>query len=221
MPTRDAAMPVLQALAQQTGETAHLSLLIADILRPLAHAYSAAHATKVMLEDTETLPFHATSSGLAVLAFQHEAFRITAREEDVRPRHGRADVEPLHDAVVDGHDAAAEEAPQHDVVVLEVILQCLAQARRRWRRGGGISPRQQVVVDGLAVLLSRAAPFPEVKPLETAADWHALLPKAGAVVVEDGCDPGPPPGEFTYFETQRAPHRAWKHFQRVAGTVVP
>ena len=75
VPTRDAAMPVLQVLAQQTGETAHLSLLIADILRPLAHAYSAAHATKVMLEDTETLPFHATSSGLAVLAFQPEAFR--------------------------------------------------------------------------------------------------------------------------------------------------
>ncbi len=66
-----------------------------------------------------------------------------------------------------------------------------------------------------------ARPARGVKPLETAADWHALLPKAGAVVVEDGCDPGPPPGEFTYFETQRAPHRAWKHFQRVAGTVVP
>ncbi|OYU38803.1 MAG: IclR family transcriptional regulator [Pseudorhodobacter sp. PARRP1] len=75
VPTREAAMPVLQVLAQQTGETAHLSLLIADILRPLAHAYSAAHATKVMLEDTEALPFHATSSGLAVLAFQPEAFR--------------------------------------------------------------------------------------------------------------------------------------------------
>jgi DNA-binding IclR family transcriptional regulator len=75
VPTRDAAMPVLQMLAQQSGETAHLSLLIADILRPLAHAYSAAHSTKVMLEDTEALPFHATSSGLAVLAFQPEAFR--------------------------------------------------------------------------------------------------------------------------------------------------
>lgn len=68
-------MPVLQALAQHTGETAHLSLLMAEVLRPLAHAYSATHVTKVMLEDTETLPFHATSSGLAVLAFQPEAFR--------------------------------------------------------------------------------------------------------------------------------------------------
>lgn len=75
VPTREASMPVLQALAQHTGETAHLSLLMAEVLRPLAHAYSATHVTKVMLEDTETLPFHATSSGLAVLAFQPEAFR--------------------------------------------------------------------------------------------------------------------------------------------------
>ena len=78
VPMRDAAIPVLQALAVQTGETAHLSLLMADTLRPLAHAYSAAHVAKVTLEDTEILPFHATSSGLAVLAFQTDAFRGAA-----------------------------------------------------------------------------------------------------------------------------------------------
>jgi len=75
VPTREAAMPVLQALAQQTGETAHLSMLMVDSLRTLAFAYSAAHVTKVTMEDAETLPFHATSSGLAVLAFQSDAFR--------------------------------------------------------------------------------------------------------------------------------------------------
>ena len=75
VPTREAAMPVLQALALQSGETAHLSLLMADVLRPLAHAYSSAHVTKVTMEDAEELPFHATSSGLAVLAFQPDAFR--------------------------------------------------------------------------------------------------------------------------------------------------
>jgi DNA-binding IclR family transcriptional regulator len=46
-------------------------------LRTLAFAYSAAHVTKVTMEDAETLPFHATSSGLAVLAFQAETFRNT------------------------------------------------------------------------------------------------------------------------------------------------
>lgn len=77
VPTREAAMPVLQALAQKTGETAHLSMLMAESLRTLAYAYSAAHVTKVTMEDAETLPFHATSSGLAVLAFQTDAFRNT------------------------------------------------------------------------------------------------------------------------------------------------
>ncbi len=77
VPTREAAMPVLQALAQKTGETAHLSMLMAYSLRTLAFAYSAAHVTKVTMEDAETLPFHATSSGLAVLAFQAETFRNT------------------------------------------------------------------------------------------------------------------------------------------------
>lgn len=75
VPTREAAMPILQALAQATGETAHLSLLMGGQLRSLSHAYSSAHVTKVTLEDTEDLPFHATSSGLAVLAFLPEAQR--------------------------------------------------------------------------------------------------------------------------------------------------
>ena len=73
VPTRDAAMPVLQALARATGETAHLSLREGDKLVTLAFAYSPAHATKVMMEDADILPWHATSSGLAVLAFLPEA----------------------------------------------------------------------------------------------------------------------------------------------------
>jgi DNA-binding IclR family transcriptional regulator len=35
----------------------------------LGYAYSANHAMKVMMEDAEVLPFHATSSGYAVLAY--------------------------------------------------------------------------------------------------------------------------------------------------------
>lgn len=75
VPTKDAALPVMNALAQVTGETVHLSLLEGTVLRTLAFAYSSAHGTKVMMEDAETLPLHATSSGLAVLAFQSSAFR--------------------------------------------------------------------------------------------------------------------------------------------------
>jgi DNA-binding IclR family transcriptional regulator len=66
-------MPVLQALARATGETAHLSLREGEKLVTLAFAYSPAHATKVTMEDADILPWHATSSGQAVLAFLPEA----------------------------------------------------------------------------------------------------------------------------------------------------
>ena len=68
VPTREATLPLLQALARATGETVHLSQLVAGELRMLSYAYSPAHAMKVMMEDADILPFHATSSGLAVLA---------------------------------------------------------------------------------------------------------------------------------------------------------
>ncbi|MCC7321604.1 MAG: helix-turn-helix domain-containing protein, partial [Rubellimicrobium sp.] len=68
VPTRDAMQPVLQALARATGETAHLAQIVAGELRMLSYAYSPAHAMRVMMEDADILPFHATSSGLVVLA---------------------------------------------------------------------------------------------------------------------------------------------------------
>lgn len=69
VPLRDLAMPILQRLAQATGETAHMSHLVGGKLATLGYAYSATHAMKVMMEDAEVLPFHATSSGYAVLSF--------------------------------------------------------------------------------------------------------------------------------------------------------
>lgn len=67
VPLQAAANPVLGWLAEATGETAHLSLLVAGRLRTLAFAYSTQHATRVMMSDADDLPFHATASGLAVL----------------------------------------------------------------------------------------------------------------------------------------------------------
>lgn len=69
MPTRETAMPVLRRMAEATGETAHLSLMIGERLVTLAFAYSAAHGSRVMMEDADTLPWHATASGHAVLSF--------------------------------------------------------------------------------------------------------------------------------------------------------
>ena len=94
VPTREAAMPVLQALAQKTGETAHLSMVMGGALHTLAYAYSAAHATKVTMEDAQVLPFHATSSGLAVLAFQTEAFRAAILSQPTPKLTGRTETDP-------------------------------------------------------------------------------------------------------------------------------
>lgn len=69
VPTREAAMPTLRRLAEATGETAHLSHLVAGRLQTLAFAYASRPGVKVMMEDADFLPFDATASGAAVLAF--------------------------------------------------------------------------------------------------------------------------------------------------------
>lgn len=75
VPLQSAARPVLDALAETTGETAHLSVLVAGRLQALAFAYSTRHATRVMMSDADVLPFHATASGLAVLGALDPAAR--------------------------------------------------------------------------------------------------------------------------------------------------
>lgn len=73
VPRRDAAMPILRRLAEATGETAHLSQLVAGRLQTLAYAYASRPGVKVMMEDADILPFHATASGAAVLAHLPDA----------------------------------------------------------------------------------------------------------------------------------------------------
>ena len=78
VPMREVAGIVLRKLSDGTGETAHLSLLTGDMLSTLAHASSAAHGTRVIIDDSEPLPLHATASGLAVLAFAPDELRAGA-----------------------------------------------------------------------------------------------------------------------------------------------
>jgi DNA-binding IclR family transcriptional regulator len=68
VPTREAALPVLERLAAATGETAHLSHRVGGELRTLAFAYAAQHGIRVMMEDADNLPWTRTASGLVVLA---------------------------------------------------------------------------------------------------------------------------------------------------------
>lgn len=98
---REAAVPVLSvsraildALAEETGETAHLSLLRGGQMHTLAHAYSARHATRVMMDDAEVLSFHGTSSGLAVLAFAPREFADRILAQDLEAHTPRTVTDP-------------------------------------------------------------------------------------------------------------------------------
>lgn len=89
VPTRELSQHVLRKLSDATHETAHMSSVQGDRLITLAYAYSAAHGTRVMMEDAEILTFHGTSSGLAVLAYASEEWvnhllegPLPARTED-------------------------------------------------------------------------------------------------------------------------------------------
>lgn len=95
VPTRDAAMPVLQALARATGETAHLSLREGHKLVTIAFAYAPTHATKVMMEDADILPWHATSSGLAVLAYLPEDDRDVLLSRPLQRLTDATETDPL------------------------------------------------------------------------------------------------------------------------------
>lgn len=84
VPRKEAALPVLRALAQTTQETAHLSVIEGEKLGMLAYVYASTHATRVTMEDAEVLPFHATSSGLATLAFCDAGYRDRILSQTLR-----------------------------------------------------------------------------------------------------------------------------------------
>lgn len=86
VPLRDMAAQTLQSLSDATHETAHMSLLQGDRLSMLSYAYSPRHGTRVTMEDAQTLAFHATSSGLAVLAFRDPAAIDTALQGPLEKR---------------------------------------------------------------------------------------------------------------------------------------
>jgi DNA-binding IclR family transcriptional regulator len=95
VPTRDAAMPVLQRLAQATGETAHLSHLVGGALHTLGFAYPSQHGVRVMMDDADVLPFHATASGAAVMAFLPPADTTRILAGPLPPRTAIAATETL------------------------------------------------------------------------------------------------------------------------------
>lgn len=73
VPFRSIVQPSLDTLAEITGELAHVAMLVGERLELVHFAYSNRHATRVMMDDADHLPFHATSSGMVILAFSPPA----------------------------------------------------------------------------------------------------------------------------------------------------
>ena len=71
-PLRSVLRPIVEDIARQVGELTHVSLLQGDVLSPALHFDPMIHGTQVAFDESEILPLHATSSGLAVLAFADE-----------------------------------------------------------------------------------------------------------------------------------------------------
>lgn len=69
IPVRSVVRPIVTGLAREVGELAHFSLLQERSLSPVFHFDPCQHGTRVAFDESEILPLHATSSGLAVLAF--------------------------------------------------------------------------------------------------------------------------------------------------------
>lgn len=68
-PTRDAVVAKVMALSDELGELVHVSLLQGNMMSPLFHADTQSHGTRVHFDEAEMLPIHATSSGIAMLAY--------------------------------------------------------------------------------------------------------------------------------------------------------
>lgn len=75
VPYKSIVQPVLAEVTERTGESAHVSMLVGGRVELISFAYAQRHGTRVILHDAETLPFHATSSGLAILAHAAPAFQ--------------------------------------------------------------------------------------------------------------------------------------------------
>ncbi|MEE9376264.1 MAG: IclR family transcriptional regulator [Rhizobiaceae bacterium] len=68
-PMKVAISIVVDKYSRKLGELVHVSLFDGAFMSPLYHADLQPHGTRVYFNEGELLPMHATSSGLAMLAF--------------------------------------------------------------------------------------------------------------------------------------------------------
>lgn len=99
-PFLQVALPAMRALAAETGETVHLSEYAAGSLLTV-HVELSARANRVNVDVGQTLPLHATASGIALLAFARPevAGRLTQSSLEAFTAHTVTDHDRLTAAV--------------------------------------------------------------------------------------------------------------------------
>lgn len=72
-PLRTFIRPIVHGMAETLGELVHAALLQGDVMSTVYSADPKVHGTRVIFDESEMLPLHATASGLAMLAFGPES----------------------------------------------------------------------------------------------------------------------------------------------------
>ncbi|WP_432697867.1 IclR family transcriptional regulator [Marinobacterium sp. YM272] len=93
-PLRDRVRPIINEIAQQVGELTHVTLVQGDALSPLMYSDVKIHGTQVNYNEGELLPLHATSSGMAVLAFAESSFVDQVLAKGLQPFSSRTITDP-------------------------------------------------------------------------------------------------------------------------------
>lgn len=94
VPFRSVVQPALEALAERTGETAHVSMVVGSRLEMVQYAYSNRHATRVMMDNSDHLAFHATASGLSILAHSEPDFVEQVLSQPLDRFTGKTETDP-------------------------------------------------------------------------------------------------------------------------------
>lgn len=104
VPRKESAIPVLKALAEETGETTHASVLSGTAVFALASCESTQHSTRVVI-DLDKFPLHATASGLSILAFgPSDLFEVAANNLETFTSNTVTSKESLEEAVLSVRD---------------------------------------------------------------------------------------------------------------------
>lgn len=82
-PIRNSIIPIVDQIADSLGELVHVSLLQGTVMSPLYHCDPQRQNLRVIFDEGEVLPLHATASGLSMLAFGPEGISDIALSGDL------------------------------------------------------------------------------------------------------------------------------------------